>query len=117
MYDSNLRAEVEKSVQVLEAKLLELQYSGMSFPTANYDLVLDIVETEDKTITRQYYFVDHNTKMLFWLDYYDMRTLLYVPGVMEPGHVSAYFIISIHPLISLIFLINNQEHCLESLYW
>ena len=117
MYDSDLRGEVEKSVQVLEAKLFELEYSGIPFPTANYDLVLDIVETEDKKIIRQYYFVDHDTRTLFWLDFYDMRTLLYVPGVTEPGHVSAYFIFSTHLLISLIFFVNNQEHRLESLYW
>jgi hypothetical protein len=116
MYDSNLRAEVEKSVQVLEAKLFELEYSGIPFPTANYDLVLDIVETEDMIIPL-YYFVDHVTRTLFWLDHHDMSTLLYVPGVTEPGHVSAYFIFSTHLLISLIFFVNNQEYRLESLYW
>jgi hypothetical protein len=88
MYDSILRGEIQKSVQVLETKLSELEYSGLPFPTANYDLVLDIIETDDKTITRQYYFVDHDTRTLFWLDYYDMRPLLYVPGVKEPGHIS-----------------------------
>lgn len=116
MYDSNLRGEVHKSVQVLETKLSELEYSGMPFPTANYDLVLDIIETEDKTIIRQYYFVDHDTRTLFWLDYYDMRTLLYVPGVTEPGHISEYFIFPTHPA-NFIYYCNNQEHRLESLYW
>jgi hypothetical protein len=84
MYDPLLREEVHKLVEVLATRL---QYSGIPFPTANYDLVLDIIEIEKKRIGR-YYFVDHNTRTLFWVDGYDMRYLLGIPGVKEPGHVS-----------------------------
>jgi len=90
MYDSRLREEVQKSVELLGEKLAELpvEYHGRPFPTRNYDLVLDIVETKDKTY-RQYYFVDHNTRTLFWLEAYDMGRLLRdTSGVKNPGHIS-----------------------------
>lgn len=88
MYDPSLREEVRKSAQLLDEKLAALE---RPFPTDDYDLVLDIVETKDKRTTRQYYFVDHNTRTLFWLEDYDMsksRLLEEIPGVEEPGHIS-----------------------------
>ena len=88
MYDPSLREEVQKSAGLLDEKLTELEHQGMRFPTGDYDLVLDIVETKDKT-TRQYYFVDHNTRTLFWLELYDMTRLLDdTRGVEEPSHIS-----------------------------
>ena len=89
MYDPRLREEVQKSADSLDVKLAELEYRGVRFPTGDYDLVLDIVETKDKKIIRSYYYVDHNTRTLFWLDIYDMRHLLSdILGVHEPGHIS-----------------------------
>jgi len=91
MYDPSLREEVRKSAQLLDEKLAALEYQGRPFPTRDYDLVLDIVETKDKKTIRQYYFVDHNTRTLFWLEDYDMsmsRLLREIPGVEEPGHIS-----------------------------
>ena len=89
MYDPSLREEVQKSAGLLEEKLAELEYHGKRFPTGDYDLVLDIVETKDKKTIRQYYFVDHNARTLFWLEVYDMRRLLDdIRGAEEPGHIS-----------------------------
>jgi hypothetical protein len=94
MYDPSLREEVQKSAGLLDEKLAELEYHGVRFPTGDYDLVLDIVETEDKETkdkktTRQYYFVDHNTKTLFWLEIYNMSRLLDdIRGAEEPSHIS-----------------------------
>jgi hypothetical protein len=73
---------------LLDEKLAELEYHGRRFPTGDYDLVLDIVETKDKK-TMQYYFVDHNTRTLFWLEGYDMNCLLDdIRGAEEPSHIS-----------------------------
>ena len=86
MYNPILREEVHKSVEVLATRL---QFSTIPFPTANYDLVLDIIEREGGTTHRQYYFVDHDTRTMFWLDPYDMGDLLSdIHGVKEPGHIS-----------------------------
>jgi hypothetical protein len=89
MYDPRLREEVKKSVKVLEKKISELARDRIHFPTDNYDLVLDIVETEDKLTNWQYYYVDHNTKTLFWLEPYEINQD--VPGVKEPSHISKQF--------------------------
>ena len=97
MYDQSLREEVEKSARLLDEKLAELEYHGRPFPTGDHDLVLDIVETKDKKRVRQYYFVDHNTRSLFWLDIYNMKKLLNdTLGVVEPGHISEWFPFNTH---------------------
>ncbi|KAI0293526.1 hypothetical protein BC826DRAFT_1185996 [Russula brevipes] len=97
MYDPNLRAEIHKFSRLLNEEVLNLDPNGPPFPTNDYDLVLELVEMKDKEVVWLYYFVDHNKKTLFWLEHYDMSSLLYeIPGVTEPGHV---------------------KHRLESLYW
>ena len=89
MYDPILRDEVKKSAELLDEQLAELESRGWIFPTGDYDLVLDIVETKDNKTNRLYYFVDHNTKTLFWLEIYDMSRLLRdTSGVEQPGHIS-----------------------------
>jgi hypothetical protein len=89
MYDPSLRADVEKSAVLLYEKLVELESRGRHFPTGDYDIVLDIVKTKDNKTNRQYYFVDHNTRALFWLEIYDMASLLEdTLGVEEPSHIS-----------------------------
>jgi hypothetical protein len=89
MYDPSLRKEVEKSAGLLDQKLAELEYHGIPFPTGDYDLVIDIVKTKDEKTTQQYYYVNHNTRTLFWLEIYDMSRLLSdAQGVEEPGHIS-----------------------------
>ncbi|KAI0293518.1 hypothetical protein BC826DRAFT_373727 [Russula brevipes] len=97
VYDPELSAEVLEFARLLNEEVLKLVPNVSPWPTTDYDLVLDIVETKDKETVWQYYFVDHNKKTLFWLEHYDMSSLLYeIPGVTEPGHI---------------------KHRLESLYW
>ena len=101
MYDANSREEIDKIVKAITTIT---ECCGRPFPTDNYDLVLNIVETEDKTI-RQYYFVDHNNRTLFWPHHYEMGSLLNeVLGVKEPGHISKLQAVfrSTQPLILLI---------------
>ena len=86
MYDPNLSAEIH-------AFAAQLQRDRTSpLPTDNYDLVLDIKMDGDDIIW-VYYYVDHNTKTLFWQKPYDCghSLLREVLGVEEVSHVSAYF--------------------------
>jgi hypothetical protein len=90
MYEPDLRDEMDKFVVRLQKKFQRLQV-GHSLDAASYDLVLDRVETKDRKIIWQYYFVDHKTRTLFWLDHYDMTDLLCeVYGAWQPGHISGY---------------------------
>jgi len=96
MYDVDLSAEIHAFAGYLDRER-ERTTCEMPFPTNDYDLVLDIINVEnDKTIWA-YYYVDHNTRMLFWLNYYECDRLLHeVPGAREASHVSTYFLV--HPL-------------------
>ncbi|KAI0293040.1 hypothetical protein BC826DRAFT_1175831 [Russula brevipes] len=97
MYDPELRAEVHEFARLLNEEVLKLVPNVSPWPTNNYEIVIDIVETKDNSIVWKYYFVDHNNKILFWVDPYDISSQLYeIPGVTEPGHI---------------------KYRLESLYW
>lgn len=88
MYDPKLREEVDMFVDVLWKKSSELESSDILPMPTNYDLVIDIIETEGETILR-YYYADHDTRTVFWLDKYYMKDLLPdILGVKEPGHIS-----------------------------
>jgi hypothetical protein len=112
MYDLILSAEVEAF-----ALYLQRDRPG-SLPTSNYDLVLDVIHMEKDEIVWAYYYVDHNTKTLFWQESYECGDSLLseVLGVKEASHVSAYFsvcrLILFGPMILSI-----PELRLESLYW
>jgi hypothetical protein len=84
MYDPTLSTEVEALALHLQTNLL---------PTDNYDLVLDLINVEKDEIVWAYYYVDHDTKTLFWREKYDCgeSVLSEVSGVQEASHVSAYF--------------------------
>ena len=91
MYDPNLSAEILKFAAYLDNERTRLlRYNDL--PIDHYDLVLDIIKTDDETIWA-YYYVDHNTKTLFWLHYYECGESLLreVRGVQGASHVSAYF--------------------------
>jgi hypothetical protein len=113
MYDPDLRAEMEQFTEQLSE---EFRRRGYSLGTSLYDLVLDRVETKDGKIIWQYYFVDHETKTLFWLNHYDMRNLLReVYGAVEPGHISGYSPVHQGPLTLISSC--DSEIRLEALYW
>ncbi|KAH9025120.1 hypothetical protein EDB85DRAFT_244049 [Lactarius pseudohatsudake] len=88
MYDDNLSAEIHAFATVLDDELANLRIQN-SFPT-NYALVLDIIETENETYWA-YYYVDHDSKTLFWLHPYECKgtgsMLCEVRSVGGPGHV------------------------------
>ncbi|KAH9046321.1 hypothetical protein EDB83DRAFT_2553734 [Lactarius deliciosus] len=88
MYDANLSAEIHTFATLLDNELTNLGIQN-SFPT-NYALVLDIIETENETCWA-YYYVDHDSKTLFWLHHYECQgtgsVLREVRSVGGPGHV------------------------------
>ena len=112
MYDRTLRAEVQAFALYLERHRLS------PLPTDNYDLVLDVINKEDDKIIWAYYYVDHDSKTLFWQDSYECGDSLLreVRGVQGTSHVSAYSSVPrLIPFASMILSI--PELRLESLYW
>ncbi|KAI9446143.1 hypothetical protein H4582DRAFT_533518 [Lactarius indigo] len=87
MYDPELCAEIHAFATHLdrERALLMPPYH---FPENHYDLVLDIIKTKNEIIWA-YYYVDHNTKTLFWLHDYECEDSLLceVRGVQGSSHV------------------------------
>ncbi len=78
-----------------------LRVDQLNIPSANYDLVLDVMPTEDNLIQWSYYFACHNTRCLFWLEAYDARYMLSeLYGVESPAHISALHMTSSNCLLS-----------------
>ncbi|KAH8995469.1 hypothetical protein EDB92DRAFT_1814760 [Lactarius akahatsu] len=69
MYDPDLSAEIQALAAHLDSE--RTRHGTSIFPTDGYDLVLDIVRTGNDEIIWAYYYVDHNTKSLFWLHSYE----------------------------------------------
>ncbi|KAI9459419.1 hypothetical protein BJY52DRAFT_1223044 [Lactarius psammicola] len=83
MYDPDLSAEIHAFAALLDSERTR------PFPTNNYDLVLDIItKTQNETIWA-YYYIDHHSKTLFWLHYYECGDDLFseVHGVQDASHV------------------------------
>jgi hypothetical protein len=98
MHDPLLRDEIEEFYQYLQ-KILRAD--RLKVPSNNYDLVLDIMPTEDGHIQWGYYYACHETRCLFWLETYDatfMISELY--GVKSPAHISALHLSSPTPPLS-----------------
>ena len=85
-----MREEVEYFYDFLQ-RLLEDE--NLSIPSRNYDLVLDIMVTDDGEISWSYYYACHEAQCLFWLQTYDASYLISdVFGVKSPAHFSALHI-------------------------
>ncbi|KAH8982871.1 hypothetical protein EDB92DRAFT_1952019 [Lactarius akahatsu] len=94
MHNPVLRKEMEDFYHYLQTIL---HYVGLVIPSKNYDLVLDILLTEDGRVSWSYYYACHETRCLFWLDSYDATQMISeLLGVRSPAHI---------------------KHRLESLYW
>jgi len=93
MYNTDLREEMEEFYLCLE-KIIRVEKLTIPSKKKDYDLVLDIMPTEDQTIQWSYYFACHKARCLFWLDKYDASSAIY--GVESPAHI---------------------KHHLEELYW
>ena len=86
MYDPTLSKEIQAFAIYLE------RTRKTPLPTQKYDLVLDVIIMAEDEIVWAYYYVDHDSKTLFWQDPYDCGDSLLseVRGVKEASHVSAY---------------------------
>jgi hypothetical protein len=102
MHYTVLREEIEHFYDYLQ-RLLENE--NLFIPSKNYDLVLDIMVTDDDQISWSYYYACHEARCLFWLETYDasyMISELY--GVKSPAHVSTLHFS--HPEFLAFSLIN-----------
>jgi hypothetical protein len=97
MYNAGLREEMEEFHLYLEKTI---RFENLTIPSKNYDLVLDIMPTEDQRIQWSYYFACHKARCLFWLDKYDASSTIY--GVESPAHLSASPSFTNLPLYPLI---------------
>ena len=81
-----MREEIEDFYDYLQ-RLLRID--NRSIPSKNYDLVLDIMVTNDENISWSYYYACHDARCLFWLEIYDASYMISeLFGVKSPAHVS-----------------------------
>jgi len=99
MYNTDLREEIEDFYWYLEKTI---RFEKLTIPSnKDYDLVLDIMRTENQLVQWSYYFASHKTRCLFWLDTYDASSTI-VYGVESPAHVSASPPLTYPPVYPLI---------------
>ena len=87
MHNKLMRDEIEDFYIYLQRLI---RNDELSIPSKNYDLVLDIMVTEDERISWSYYYACHDARCLFWLEAYDASFMISeLSGVKSPAHVSA----------------------------
>ena len=94
-----MKEEIEQFYDYLQRLL---QNDNLSIPSENYDLVLDIMVTDDGQISWSYYYACHEERCLFWLETYDASYMISeLFGVKSPAHISTLHFS--HPEIFAIF--------------
>ena len=89
MHNTTMKEEIEHFYDFLQRLLLN---EGLSIPSKNYDLVLDIMVTDDERISWSYYYACHDARCLFWLETYDASYMISeLFGVKSPAHVSTLY--------------------------
>ena len=87
MHNVTLREEIEAFYDFLQRLL---KNDDLTIPSKDYDLVLDIMVTDDEMISWSYYYACHEARCLFWLETYDASYMISeLFGVTSPAHVSA----------------------------
>lgn len=60
--------------------------------TNDADLVLELLPGQDGQMACGYYFAEHQTRCLFWLEQFDISCLIAeVKGATSPAHISTVF--------------------------
>lgn len=77
------------------------------------DLVLEY--SPDEPNSCQYYLVDHEYRVIFWLHEHDLTDCINVRGAKDDAHISKCR--DKHLLSRATILIINEEYLLENHYW
>ena len=86
MHELGLKEEMEKFYSYLQDTV---RIDGITIPSKNYDLVLDLMKNDDNEMQWSYYYACHDTRCLFWLERYDTTYVTSeVDGVESPAHLS-----------------------------
>ena len=86
MHDPTLEEEMEELYTYLQQIV---QVDGLTIPSKDYDLGLDIMPHGDNKIAWSYYYACHETRCLFWLERYDATHITSeLDGVESPAHLS-----------------------------
>ena len=111
LYDENETALVIESAELLLGQLgLDLRTEHIE---SHFELVLEVVERDGSKFCG-YYFVDHQSKIIFWLEEFDASHICSdVAAVLSLSHLRQY---AKHKLgtVCLLFPLGYQ---LESQYW
>ncbi|TCD59975.1 hypothetical protein EIP91_010954 [Steccherinum ochraceum] len=82
--DTRIHAQVESCIELLQAKLVEDVFT----PPSSVDLVIEPPAADSDPLTWYYYFANHNSRALFWLEDYELSTADELSG--EPSHELEY---------------------------
>ena len=87
MHNKTMRDEIE----IFYGYLQQLIHNDhLIIPSKNYDLVMDIMVTDEERVSWSYYYACHEARCLFWLEMYDASYMISeLFGVKSPAHVSA----------------------------
>ena len=107
MHNNMMRDEIEEFYNYLQRLI---RNDELSIPSKNYDLVLDIMTTEDKRISWSYYYACHDARCLFWLETYDASYMISeLFGVKSPAHVSALHFSRTDPPVDLTNVVRRAS--------
>ena len=100
MHERGLKEEMERFYSYLQDTV---RIYGLTIPSKNYDLVLDLMKNGDNEMQWSYYYACHDNQCLFWLERYDMKCATSeVDGVDSPAHLSASHVSVTFTMFSLI---------------
>jgi hypothetical protein len=85
MHNATMKEEIEHFYDFLQRLVKNAE---LLIPSKDYDLVLDIMVTDDDEVAWSYYYACHEARCLFWLETYDASYMSELFGVKSPAHVS-----------------------------
>ena len=109
MHNKTMRDEIEDFYNYLQRLIHDEE---LSIPSKNYDLVLDIMVTDDERISWSYYYACHDARCLFWLETYDADFIISeLFGVKSPAHVStSHLSRPVFPTVSTKTRVTRNQH-------